>query len=267
VATDLFHLNGTTYLVTVDYFSRYPEVAKLQSTTSPTIIRTLKAVFARHGIPETLRSDNGPQFISREFQEFVKEYQFIHTTSSPHYPPSNGQAERMVKTVKNLLKDAEDPYLALLAYRATPLPWCGISPAQLSMGRAIRATLPLTAQNLIPEWSYLQQFRQANKEFKETQKENYDRRHRVRDLPEIPADTPVFVNTNGNVTSGRITSTTDSPRSYYIETPSGMIRRNRTHITIDPGASDNRHDTASQRSPIITRSRSGTDIHPPERLA
>ena len=51
VATDLFTLNGSDYLVVVDYFSRYPEVIQLRSTTSQTIINTLKSVFARHGIP------------------------------------------------------------------------------------------------------------------------------------------------------------------------------------------------------------------------
>ena len=146
VATDLFHLNGENYLVTVDYFSRYPEVSKLRTTTSQTVINTLKEAFARHGIPETLRSDNGPQFASKEFKDFTKEYQFIHTTSSPYYPASNGQAERMVKTVKSLLKNAEDPYIALLSHRATPLPWCGKSPAQLLMGRNIRSTLPQTTK-------------------------------------------------------------------------------------------------------------------------
>ena len=51
-----------TYLLVVDYFSRYPEIAKLSSTTSPATISVLKSIFARHGITETLWSDNGPQY-------------------------------------------------------------------------------------------------------------------------------------------------------------------------------------------------------------
>ena len=265
-AADLFHLNGSNYLIIVDYFSRYPEVTKLQSTTSQTIINSLKSTFARHGIPEILRSDNGPQFTSTEFKDFVKEYQFTHTTSSPYYPASNGQVERMVKTVKSLLKDADDPYLALLSYRATPLPWCGKSPAQLSMGRNIRSTLPQTTRAFVPEWSYLPEFRQSNKVHKESQKENYDSRHRVRDLPEIPNNTAVFINTGGNVTSGRTVSMTDTPRSYIVDTPSGQIRRNRSHININPNNTESDHNSTEQRSPIMTRSRSGANIHPPERL-
>jgi len=123
VATDLFALNGSDYLIVVDYFSRYPEVIQLRSTTSQSVVNALKSMFARHGIPETLRSDNGPQFTSREFADFAESYQFSITTSSPHYPASNGQAERAVQTVKQLLKRTDDPHIALLSYRATPLPW------------------------------------------------------------------------------------------------------------------------------------------------
>lgn len=137
VGSDLFTLQGINYIVIVDYFSRYPEVMviKLQTTTSQSIIVAMKSIFSRHGIPEMVVSNNGPQYSSQEFADFAKTYQFSHVTSSPHYPPSNGHAERRVKTVKRLLKDSDDPYLSLLSYRTTPLPWCGISPAELLMGR------------------------------------------------------------------------------------------------------------------------------------
>ena len=60
VGTDLFELKGVHYLLVVDYFSRYPEMIKVISTTSVAIITVLKSIFSRHGIPEVLRSDNGP---------------------------------------------------------------------------------------------------------------------------------------------------------------------------------------------------------------
>ena len=74
VGTDLFELRGQQYLLVVDYFSRYPEVVKLTSTTASSVIAILKPCFARHGIPEIVRSDNGPQFSSREFTEFASSY-------------------------------------------------------------------------------------------------------------------------------------------------------------------------------------------------
>ena len=196
VATDLFTLKGAEYLIVVDYFSRYPEVTQLRTTTSPVVINALKSVFARHGIPEILRSDNGPQFSSSEFANFADDYQFCHITSSPHFPSSNGQAERAVKTVKDLLRKAGDPHLALLSYRSTPLPWCGRSPSELLMGRNIRTNLPQTADNLVPMWPYLEQFRKDNGVFKNKQKINYDRHHQVRDLKQIPENTDVWITTD-----------------------------------------------------------------------
>ena len=99
VAADLFQRDGSTYLLVVDYFSRYPEVIKLNSTTSKTIISSLKAIFSCHGVPSVLMSDNGPQFDSRDMKEFANAYGFQHITSSPHYyPQSNGLAEKVTKT-------------------------------------------------------------------------------------------------------------------------------------------------------------------------
>ena len=103
LGSDLFQLRRDSYLLLVDYFSRYPEVVKFTSTTSSAVIAAKKAVFSQHGIPEILRSDNGPQYASQEFKGFSEIYGFHHITSSPRYPQSNGQAERAVQTVKHLL--------------------------------------------------------------------------------------------------------------------------------------------------------------------
>ena len=130
----MFVLKGVNYLLVVDYYSCYPKVVKLSNITSSSIIQALKAIFFQHSIPETVISDNGPQYCSREFAEFAHAYDFNHVTSSPHYPQSNGQAEHGVKTIKMLLGESKDLYMAILSYRTTPFPWCNLSPAELLMG-------------------------------------------------------------------------------------------------------------------------------------
>ncbi len=76
-------------------------------------------------------------------EDFQKSYGFKHLTSSPRFPQSNGEAERAVQTVKNLLKKAQDPCKALLDYRSTPLEGIGFSPSQLLMSRRLKTTLPV----------------------------------------------------------------------------------------------------------------------------
>ncbi len=103
-------------------FKVYIEIEKISSTTAKCVIQALKAIFSRHGVPETLISNNGPQFASAEFASFAADYDFINITSSPYFSQSNGEAKkRAVKTIKTLLKKNPDPYPALLTYRVTPL--------------------------------------------------------------------------------------------------------------------------------------------------
>ena len=76
VGTDLFSWNGKEYLLVTDYYSLFPEVTRLRSTTSAAVIDTLKSLFARHGTPDVLVSDNGPQYDSEEFQKFCGDWNF-----------------------------------------------------------------------------------------------------------------------------------------------------------------------------------------------
>ena len=230
VATDLFHLKNDNYLLVVDYFSRYVEIAKLKNTTSQAIINHLKSIFARHGIPDTLVSDNGPQYASSVFQNFSWNYGFRHQTSSPHYPQGNGEAERAVQTVKRLIRNATDPYLALLAYRATPLK-NGSSPAELLMGRKLRTTLPENPRNYHPKWPDLAKVRQLEEQSRHNQKLNFDIAKKARPLSSLKAGETVWVKGDGGGTTGTVvTETQQSDRSYIIETPKGSIRRNRRHL-------------------------------------
>ena len=108
LAADLCERNGRQYLVLVDYYSRWLEIKELRSTTSTAVSNSLKAIFATHGFPDELRTDNGPQFTAQTFKDFAARCGFTHTTSSPHFHQSNGLAERAVQTAKRIL-NLEDP--------------------------------------------------------------------------------------------------------------------------------------------------------------
>ncbi|XP_044173493.1 uncharacterized protein K02A2.6-like [Acropora millepora] len=146
-AADLCQLEGRTLLVISYYYSNFIEVTCVTSITARSIIKELKAVFARFGIPDILVRDNGPQFVSSEFSVFPRTSEFKHVTSSPTYAQSNGKAENSVKTVKHLLKKCKDSghseYLALLDWQNTPTSGIGTSPAQRLMGRGCKTLLPI----------------------------------------------------------------------------------------------------------------------------
>ena len=111
-----------------------------------TVIKKTKEVFACHGILKVVFSDNGPEFDSSECKDFSKRWNFVHGTSSPKFPQSNGQVERTIQTVKRTLIKAaashQDPYLALLAIPTTPVKGQDKSPAFMFMNRHPRALLP-----------------------------------------------------------------------------------------------------------------------------
>jgi hypothetical protein len=154
VGTDLFMLDDNDYLVTVDYYSNFWEVDKLEDTKSKTVVRKLKAHFARYGIPDQVVSDNGPQYSSDEFAQFAHEWGFEHTTSSPGHSQSNGKAESAVKIAKRLLRKATDAktdvYIAMLDHRNTPSEAISSSPAQRLMNRRTKTLLPTTGKLLQP---------------------------------------------------------------------------------------------------------------------
>jgi len=71
---------------------------------SATIVAKAEVHFARHGVPETILTDNGPQFIASDFERLCQMYQTNHVMSSPYWPKGNGKSEASVKIVKRILK-------------------------------------------------------------------------------------------------------------------------------------------------------------------
>lgn len=136
------------YLIVTDAYTKWLEAFKLKSINASSTIRVLRSLFARFGIPNTIVSDNGAAFTSKEFQDFLSLNKINHITSPPFHPSSNGAAENSVKTVKNALKKAlgdgesqsEDRSLCrfLFDYRNTPHVTTGVSPAKLMFGRSLR---------------------------------------------------------------------------------------------------------------------------------
>ena len=141
------------YLIIVDYHSRFFEEAKMPDTKSNTVITHIKSAFARHGTPCQVISDNDPQYSSKEFESFTKQWQFKHTIISPLYPQANGLVEKSVQTVKNLLtkakQDNRDPYLGLLEHRNTPTDAVG-SPAHFLKSRRLRSIISTSETQLQP---------------------------------------------------------------------------------------------------------------------
>lgn len=184
VGIDLFEIDNKQNLLVIDYYSKYVEIENLGSnTTAENVIKKLKSIFARHGIPNIINSDNGPQFTSKEFQNFSKEWNFNHTTSSPYHQQSNGLAERAIQTVKGIIKkcsnDNEDIHLALLIYRNTPVMNSKYSPSELLMSRHLRDNLPLTKAQLKPKVINYNAYNNQLKNLNEQSKKYYDRKTKI----------------------------------------------------------------------------------------
>ncbi len=141
------------WLVVVDAHSKWPEVFCVSSTTTQVVTQKLEETFARHGIPEQLVSDNGRQFTSDEFHEFMKVYNIKHVCSSPYHARSNGEAERFIRTFKEKMLASELPLQKrllqfLFRYRSTPHSTTGVSPSELLNGRLLRTRLSLVHPNV-----------------------------------------------------------------------------------------------------------------------
>ena len=140
---------GHMFLVWIDAYSKWLEVRIMNSTTALATIAELRDIFTTHGLPSVLVSDNGSQFTSYEFGEFMRRNGIEHTTCAPLHPSSNGMAERAVQTFKNGLKKMTKADIKtklsrfLFRYRCSPQSVRGTTPAELLMGRKLQGPLDL----------------------------------------------------------------------------------------------------------------------------
>ncbi|KAI8517593.1 hypothetical protein Bbelb_036100 [Branchiostoma belcheri] len=122
----------------------------MKTTTSKKIIEALDPIFARFGNPSTLRTDNGPQFVSTEFTEYLREQGIEHRRTTPLWPQANGEVERQNRTLLKSIKIAriegkdwrQEIQKFLKAYRSTPQVTTGETPYKLMFGREMKSKLP-----------------------------------------------------------------------------------------------------------------------------
>ena len=219
---------GHMYLVVIDAYSKWMDVHIMKSTTSAATIEKLREIFATHGLPENIVSDNGPNFTSAEFEDFTAKNGIKHTKVLPYHPTSNGQAERTVRVFKEGMEKIEGGNMQtklswfLLKYRTTPHSKTGVTPAQLHMKKKIRTRLdvllPNTASQVRPKQGY--------------QKYAHDYHAKERDLE---VNDPVFLRDFSSSPpkswqKGTIVHTI-GPVSVLVELPDGcVVRRHQDHL-------------------------------------
>ena len=234
VSQDLFDFDGKIFLVTVCHYSDWIEVDELRCGDAQTVIECTKAHFARFGVPQICHTDNGSQFISDEYhKKFAAAYGFKHTRSSPYHSKGNGRAEAAVKVCKSMLKKSSDIYAALLNYRNTPQQGHRHSPVQRMMNHRTRTLLP-TANTLLK--SEIVDSKVVEEEIiqkRSSAKKIYDRTAGL-ELPKIPVGSYAYVkpppSKRGKQWAYGKVIQSDGNRSYSIQTPHSVVRRNRCQL-------------------------------------
>jgi hypothetical protein len=140
----------TYLLVVVDDYSRFPEVEIVRSLSAESVIPHYDAIFARQGIPEVVRSDNGPPFNGSRFAKWADIVGFTHRKITPLWPRANGEAERFMRTLEKSIRTSmlergswkQELYRFLRHYRATPHSTTEVSPAEMLNARKLRTEVP-----------------------------------------------------------------------------------------------------------------------------
>ena len=176
--------NEFYFLLVIDEYSRYPEVEIVTSTKASEVIPKFEKIFATHGVPDKLKTDNGPPFKGHDMKAFANKMGFHHQRVEPMHPQSNGLAENFMRMLLKVAHTAQvekkDPrrevYKYLMAYRATPHSTTGVSPSESLFGRQIKTAVPSLLKNKVNKGAV----RRRHQEMKKKQKEWHDHRHHVK---------------------------------------------------------------------------------------
>ncbi|XP_042372461.1 uncharacterized protein K02A2.6-like [Plectropomus leopardus] len=232
---------GQMFLIMVDAHSKWIEAHLMSNITAPTTIDKLRQVFAVHGLPDRLVTDNGPTFTSELFSEFMQQNGIHHIRTAPFHPASNGLAERAVQTVKQGLKRMTGDSLStqlsrfLFKYRLTPHPTTGRSPAEMLMGRRPKSRLDLLRPDM----------KAKVEEKQKKQKDRHDQHARERQLkPDGCVYVRNFSGSNNQQWLPGVILKRSGPVSYVVKLTDGRIfRRHQDHVRV-------RHDTVVERDSV-----------------
>ncbi|GFV24329.1 transposon Tf2-6 polyprotein [Trichonephila clavipes] len=138
---DIMDLGNTIYLVVIDYYSKWIEIAELVNKSADEVIIILKTIFSRFSVPNIVVSDN-ILLNSYIYKKFASGWDLNCAFISPHYSPSNGMDEKAVEISKSIMKkareDRRDYLVGLMEYRNTPIPGLDLSPAQMMFNRRLK---------------------------------------------------------------------------------------------------------------------------------
>lgn len=138
-------------IVVHDLCSKWPEVQPTSQATSNRVIAFMRDLFSRWGLPSTVITDNGPQFISHEFGLFLDSLGIKHLKTAYYHPQTNGGVERFNQVLKQGLRShliegqsfSDAIRSILVSYRATPHALTRVSPAKLMTNRTMRLPLEM----------------------------------------------------------------------------------------------------------------------------
>lgn len=220
------------FLITVDHYSDFFEVDVLKDLTPRSTISICRKNFSRHGKPQLVITDNGTNFMNKEWRKFAEEWEFQHSTSAPHHQQANGKSEAAVKIAKRLLKKSEesgvDFWYALLHWRNIPNK-IGSSPVARLFSRSTRCGLPTSVENLMPK--PVQDVPKSIEENRRKTKYHYDKT--TRNLPRLETGAPVYVQLHPESTKqwtpGMVANKMNE-RSYMVNVDGALYRRDLVNL-------------------------------------
>ena len=258
--------NGEYILVVMDDYSRFPEIEIVHSTSANTVIPYFDAIFARQGVPEVVKTDNGPPFNSELFSKWANTIGFHHRKITPLWPRANGEVERFMRTLKKVVQIGklekgswkQDLFQFMRHYRATPHSTTSESPAKLLNGRKLRTDMPILTnkKKQVHFKDQDEQIRERDARQKQYMKELADERNRCQEHSVREGDKVLVKQDPSNKLD-----TPYKPKPYKVTSKKGSmvtaenenhkITRNSSFFKKIPEICDSRYDTQSEDANIL----------------